>query len=100
MEVSTIIQFLLALILVIAMMGGLALILKFVGGGRHIPMTKNKRLKIVEILPLDHKRRAILIQQDGQQHLLLLGQNSESVITTNIKPIKASESKKENKDEK
>ncbi|MGB1077390.1 MAG: flagellar biosynthetic protein FliO [Bdellovibrionales bacterium] len=85
---TTTIQFLLALLLVLIMMGGLALILKFVGGGRHIPMMKNKRLKIVEILPLDHKRRAILIQRDDKQHLLVLGQNSETVVETNIKPIK------------
>lgn len=88
MDMTTTIQFLLALLLVLIMMGGLALILKFVGGGRHIPMMKNKRLKIVEILPLDHKRRAILIQRDDKQHLLVLGQNSETVVETNIKPIK------------
>ena len=85
---TTTIQFLLALVLVLIMMGGLALILKFVGGGRHIPMMKNKRLKIVEILPLDHKRRAVLIQRDDKQYLVVLGQNSELLVETNIKPVK------------
>ena len=93
MDMTTTIQFLLALVLVLVMMGGLALILKFLGGGRHIPMMKNKRLKIVEILPLDHKRRAILIQRDDRQHLLVLGQNSEIVVETNIKPIKSDDEK-------
>ncbi len=86
-------KFLLAMIFVLILMGGLALILKMVGGGRHIPMAKNKRLKIVEILPLDHKRRAVLIQRDDKQHLVLLGQNSESVVETNIKPIKSKDEK-------
>jgi flagellar protein FliO/FliZ len=87
MDIGTIIQFLIALLLVLAMMGGLAFILKIIGGGRHMPMAKNKRMKIVEILPLDHKRRAILIQRDDTQHLIVLGQNSEIVVETNIKPI-------------
>lgn len=91
MDINMIIKFLLALLLVLAMMGGLALILKMVGGGRHMPMAKNKRLKILEILPLDHKRRAILIQRDNVQHLLVLGQNNETVVETNIKPIKKSD---------
>ena len=93
MDMTTTIQFLLALVLVLVMMGGLALILKFLGGGRHIPMMKNKRLKIVEILPLDHKRRAIFIHRDDRQHLLVLGQNSEIVVETNIKPIKSDDEK-------
>ena len=88
MEIETIIKFLLALLLVIAMMGGLALIMRMVGGSRNMPFSKDRRLKIVEILALDHKRRAVLIQRDDTQHLLLLGQNSESVVETNIKPVK------------
>ncbi len=87
MEITTLLQYLLALLLVIAMMAALALILKLISGGRHMPLKKEKRLKIVEILPLDHKRRAILIQRDSQEHLLVLGHNSEIVVETNIKIV-------------
>ncbi len=84
MDLQTIIQFLLALLLVLVMMGGLALILRFVGGVRHMPLNKDKRLKIVESLTIDHKRRIVLLRRDNQEHLIALGPNSETVIETNI----------------
>ena len=39
-----------------------------------------KSLNIVEILPLDSKRRMVIIQRDNKKHLLLLGMGNDVVV--------------------
>lgn len=83
-----IVRLLLALTFVVGLMGGLALFLKKLGIAEHsAPTPKKRRLKIIESLPLDSRRRVAIIQRDDTQHLVLLGVNSDTVIETNIKPI-------------
>lgn len=82
-----IVRLLLALAVVIGLMGGLALIMKKLGlaENAHIsPKGGKKRLKIVETLALDSRRRVAIIQRDDKQHLVLLGLNGDTVIETNI----------------
>lgn len=43
-----------------------------------------RRLKVVEYLPLDAKRRLVLIRRDQKEHLLVLGPEGETVVETNI----------------
>lgn len=82
-------KYLFALILVLSLMGGLAFVLKRFGHGQGSLMAaKNRRLKIIEILPIDAKHKTVLIQRDDTQHLVLFSQNGDTVIETNIKPIK------------
>ena len=76
----------LALIFVLAAMGILALIAKKMGLSQTGGLTKNRRLRLVEALPLDHKHKAVLLQCDDKQHLVILNTNGETVIDTNIKP--------------
>ena len=87
-ELPEIIRLLLALAFVIALMGGLALVLKRLGLG--IAEAKNttgqKRLHLLESLPLDTRRRVVIIECDEKQHLVLLGVNDDTVIDINIKP--------------
>ena len=89
MEYADLIRMVLALIFVVSLMGGLYLGLRRFGlsGGLTAAglSTAKKRLKIVEILPLDARRRAMIIQRDDVQHLVLLSQSGETVIETNIK---------------
>ena len=81
------VKLLAALFFVLGLMGGLALVLKKLGLSGVVEATKgNKRLKIVESLPLDARRRAVLIQRDDVQHLVIIGQNAETVIETGIEP--------------
>ncbi len=81
-----IVRLLLALALVVGLMGGLAFVLRKLGIAESAQVTpKKRRLKIIETLPLDSRRRLALIQRDGKQHLVLLGINSETVVETNIK---------------
>lgn len=97
MDYADYLKFLFALVFVLALMGGLAYIMKRLGWGQHAisPLgSKNKkRLKIVEILPIDARRKAILLQRDDTQHLVLLGPSGETVVETNIKAPKESNDK-------
>lgn len=76
-----------ALAFVLALMGLLAFLLKRygAGGGRLLPV-KDRRLKILETLPLDSRRRAVLISRDKKQHLVILGPNGETVVESGIDP--------------
>ena len=84
MELETInyFKFVLALLFVLGLIGGFAIIAKRAGLGNRGPVVrgKSKRLSIIETMALDQKRRVVLIQFDNSEHLLLLGTNNEQVI--------------------
>ena len=84
-------RFLGAMIFVLALMGGLWLGLRKLGltNSTLTPASK-RRLKVIESLPLDARRRAVILQRDGIQHLVILGPTGETVIETEI-PIPADE---------
>lgn len=77
-------KFAAALVFVLALMGGLALALRRFGLSRPIGAVGKRRLKIVEILPIDSRRRAVLLRRDGREHLVILGANGETVVETGI----------------
>lgn len=77
-----------ALIFVLGLMGSLALILKKMGLSGHIqPEGKKPRLKIIESIPIDQRRRMAIIQRDDVQHLVIFGPNGETVVETDIQPV-------------
>ncbi|MEZ0223769.1 MAG: flagellar biosynthetic protein FliO [Alphaproteobacteria bacterium] len=43
-----------------------------------------RRLKIVEYLPLDARRRLVLVRRDQKEFLLVLGPQGETVVEGNI----------------
>jgi flagellar protein FliO/FliZ len=76
-----------ALVFVVALMGALALAAKKLGLAERLPNTRSrKRLSIVESLPIDSRRRLLLVQCDNTQHLVLCGINGDTIIQTNIEP--------------
>ncbi len=82
-----IIKLLAALAFVVALMGGFALLAKRLGLGENgSALGRKKRLRVVESLPVDSRRRLLLIQCDGKQHLVLTGNNGDTVIKTDIEP--------------
>lgn len=86
MDLNDYLKFLAALIFVLSLMGGLAYALKYFGFGgtaRMLPADK-RRLKIVEILPLDARHRAILLRRDNKDHLVILGSSGDTVVETDI----------------
>lgn len=89
METPDILRFLMALVFVVSLMGGLWIILKKLGmnGGFTMQQGKKRRLKIVEILPIDVKHKAVLLRCDDKDHLVILGPNGETVIEQSI-PVK------------
>jgi flagellar protein FliO/FliZ len=91
-DLPQIVRLLAALAFVIALMGGLSVILKKVGmpGTPNTPGHK-RRMRIIESLPIDARRRAVLIQCDDKQHLVILGTSGETVIKTDIEPVNIDE---------
>ncbi len=89
MELPEYFRFVLALAFVLGLIGLLALVAKRYGPGMAgSVMTKGrkKRLKIVEVMMLDGKRRAVIFRRDDVEHLVILGPNSETVVETGITP--------------
>lgn len=87
-ELSQLFKAIAALVLVLGLMGGLTLVLKKLGLSGALPIKNgDKRLKIIEVLPMDGRRKLAIIQRDDVQHLILLGGNEETVIESGFKPL-------------
>jgi flagellar protein FliO/FliZ len=86
MEGPDYIKFAAALVFVLALMLALSFVMKRLGpgGSSALLSTGKRRLKIVESLPLDGRRKAMIVQRDDQQHLVILGPTGETVVETNI----------------
>ncbi len=86
MDTYDYIKFFAAFALVMGLMGGLALLLKKLNlGNIGITADSKRRVRIVETLPLDARRKAVLIRRDDVDHLVILGPSGETVVETNIK---------------
>lgn len=86
MEAETYLRFVLALVFVVGLIGGLAWVARRFGlGGQLAANTgRPRRLSIVEVAPLDGRRKLVLLRRDGVEHLVVLGQNREVVVETGI----------------
>lgn len=85
MDTLLLMKFAAAFIFVIALMLLFSWIMKRLGlAGAVVSNAGKRRLKIVEYMPLDHRRRLVLVQRDDREHLLLLGPQSETVVETGI----------------
>lgn len=79
-------RFLIASSTTVALMGALALGLKYLAskGMNFSGHTKNRRLHIVESLALDMRRRLVIVRCDNKEHLLLLGPQCDSVVAADL----------------
>ncbi|NOZ42622.1 MAG: FliO/MopB family protein [Alphaproteobacteria bacterium] len=94
MDIATYLQFVVALLFV------LALILIIAYGAKKFGLmarttinsgrSQDKRLNIVEILPVDARRKLLLIRRDNVEHLVMLGTERDIVIERNITAAKNS----------
>lgn len=85
MDTLLLLKFFSAFIFVVALMLLFGWFLKRIGlAGPVMQNSAQRRLKIVEFLPVDHRRRLVLVRRDDKEHLLLLGTGSETVVETNI----------------
>ena len=81
MESVDYLKFAAALIFVIALMGGLSFVLRrLYGFNNQAILPSQRRLKILETLQIDPRRKLILIQKDSDEHLLLLGPSQEILV--------------------
>ncbi len=74
-----------ALLLVVGLILALAWVARRLGlMGRLGAVGGKRRLSLIEVLPLDAKRRLVLVRRDGTEHLVLLGHASDLVIERGI----------------
>ncbi len=70
-----------ALGFVLALMGLLAFALKKLNlAGPAITVGQKRRLKVIEVMNLDARRRLMIIKRDNTEHLVILGANGETII--------------------
>jgi flagellar protein FliO/FliZ len=85
MTLEDYLKFFFALLFVLCLMGGLAYVIKRFGlNGEKIMPASQRRLKVIETLPIDARRRAILLRRDDKEHLVILGPTGETVVESNI----------------
>jgi flagellar protein FliO/FliZ len=88
MDGAIALQTIIALVFVLAMIGLLAMLARRLGFGLPtIRTTGEKRMEIVEVLPLDARRRLVLVRCDQNEHLLLLGLESQTIIGSSKSPV-------------
>lgn len=81
-DFSPLLQAIIGLIFVLCLIGLCA-----VAARRYAPLLtktlqhKNRRLQLLEVLPLDPRHRAILLRCDGQDHLIIVGEGGTTLIT-------------------
>lgn len=81
-------RFVLALIFVIALIGVMALIARRLGLGYPAKAMKSgadRRIGVVEVAPLDARRKLVLVRRDDVEHLLVVSPTTELVIERGIR---------------
>ena len=81
---AQLLRFIAAFILLMSLMGGLALIMKRINARMPAAGGRKKRLQIMDILPLDGRRKAILLRRDDREHLVILGASGETLVESDI----------------
>ena len=86
MEIEGYIRFILALIFVLALIGILTAVARRFGLGYRMANkgSKARRLSIVEVMPVDAKRRLVLLRRDSTDHLVLLGSGPDLLLERGI----------------
>lgn len=82
-----ILRTLLAFIFVLGLIWLLGFALRKYGWKIGLPTPKQsaeKRLSLVEVMPLDNKNKLVIIRRDDTEHLLLIGSEQSHVVETCI----------------
>lgn len=86
MDLQQYLTFAFALMFVLALIGIVAVIFRRLGLGHAMPGNpRQRRVSIVEVTPLDTRRRLVLLRRDDVEHLILLGTNGDHVIESGIR---------------
>ncbi len=84
MEAGNYLQFLLALIFVVGLIIVGAWTARRMGFGGPAVKRGQRRLAVVESLPVDARRRLLLVRRDDREHLLLLGGGADLLVERDI----------------
>ncbi len=85
MDTPTLLKFFSAFAFVMSLMFLLSWGLKRLGlAGTSLLPNGKRRLRIVETLPLDIRRKLVIVRRDNKEHLLILGPTGETVVEANI----------------
>lgn len=82
-------RFFLALVFVLGLIGVFAVIGRRLGLGfpsGAIKGPNDRRIGVVEVAPLDGRRKLVLVRRDDVEHLLVLSPTRETVVETDITP--------------
>ncbi|MDH5748795.1 MAG: flagellar biosynthetic protein FliO [Rhodospirillales bacterium] len=86
MDLADYLRFFFALLFVLGLIGALALTARKMGYGIRPTMggVKKKRLSLVEVMPIDGKRRLVLVRRDNVEHLILMSATLETIVESGI----------------
>ena len=90
MDLGEYFRFFLALGFVLLLIAGLAALVRRSGFGDRLAASpapgSERRLALIEVRPLDAKRKLVLLRRDDREHLVLLGASSDLLIESDITP--------------
>jgi len=87
MDGTDYLRFFLALLFVLGLIGVVAALARRAGLGFPTRATHpggGRRLSVVEVTPVDGRRRLVLVRRDDKEHLILLSPTAETVVETGI----------------
>jgi len=88
MDFAEYLRFFVALGFVLVLIAGLAALVRRSGFGGRLTVAPNagseRRLALVEVRPLDAKRKLVLLRRDDREHLVLLGASGDLLIESGI----------------
>lgn len=86
MNLDIYLRFVVALAFVLALIGLLAWAARRFGvlRGAARPRNGRRRLEVIEVSPIDAKRRLVLLRRDATEHLVLLGTSGDLLIESGI----------------
>jgi flagellar protein FliO/FliZ len=77
-----------SLFVVLGLIGaGTWLFRRFLGSAAGPGLYRNRRLRMIESLPLDARHRLVLVRRDDVEHLIVIGQTGQVVVEPAIRPV-------------
>lgn len=77
-------RFIVALAAILALLAAFAWLVRRYGVGGRMRGGGKRRLAIVEVAPIDGKRRLVLLRRDSTEHLVLLGPDGALLVESGI----------------
>jgi flagellar protein FliO/FliZ len=86
MELPTAVNFVIAFVVVLLLIGAATWLVRRVGTGRSDAAARGRlpRLAVVDAAAVDSRRKLVIIRRDNVEHLLMIGGPSDVVVETNI----------------